>query len=154
MLRVLSGVASVLLATASAVLPGDWRARELGHSEQAAWDMAQTLVYRDSARFRAAWVQLYPIAASRPALPLVDFTKWRVLIIVAGTKPTGGYSLTLESGRTVHDSALITVTLHTPPRGCGVIEQLTTPAVAIATLNSPAPFRIIFHERADSVHCN
>jgi PrcB C-terminal len=142
------------IATAGAHGSSGWHAAELGHSQQAVWASPQTLVYRDSGSFRSAWTQMYPAAGLRPALPLVDFTKWRVIIVAVGTKPNGGYHLSLERGQTARDSALLTLTLHTPAKGCGVSEELTTPAVAVATPIAPAPFRIIFHERADSAHCN
>lgn len=146
-------------AGAGAVVAGvpvapNWHAAELGHSQMAIWTAPQTLVYRDAGIFRAAWVQLYPVTGSRPALPAVDFGKWRVIIAAVGNKPTGGYFLTLEHGQVVRDSALLTVTVHTPPKNCGVTEELTRPAIAIATPLTPVPFRIIFHERADSARCN
>jgi hypothetical protein len=131
-----------------------WRARELGHSALSGWDSSQTVVVRSPGAFRAAWLKLYPVAALRPALPLVDFSRWRVMFIAAGAKPTGGYTLSLNGGRLAGDSALIDVALRTPPPGCGVIEQLTTPAVAIATPTAPAAFRIILHERADTARCH
>lgn len=142
------------IAVAGAHHAADWHAAELGHSQLAIWTAPQTLVYRDSGSFRTAWAQLYPVAGSRPALPAVDFAKWRVIIAAIGTKPTGGYSLTLERGQVVRDSALLTMTIHTPPKNCGVTEELTRPAVAIATPTTPVPFRIILQERADSARCN
>ena len=142
------------IAAAGAHRSASWHATELGHSQQAVWVSPQTLVYRDSGSFRSAWTQMYPVAGMRPALPLVDFTKWRAIVIAVGTKPTGGYHLSLERGQTVRDSALLTVTLHTPAKGCGVTQELTTPAVAVATPITPAPFRVIVHERADSALCN
>ncbi|MGH7593162.1 MAG: protease complex subunit PrcB family protein [Gemmatimonadales bacterium] len=142
------------LAAAGAGAVPRWHAAELGHGQQAVWTMPQILIYRDSASFRSAWGQLFPAAVSRPALPAVDFAKWRVILIAAGTKPTGGYYLTLASGQLVRDSAVVTVTVHTPAPDCGVTEALTSPAVAIAMPIVPAPFRIVFHERADSARCN
>jgi hypothetical protein len=131
-----------------------WRVRELGHSEIAAWDSSQSVVIRDAVRFRDAWTKLFPVPALRPALPLVDFTKWRVLVVAAGTRPTGGYRVVLDSGRVVRDSATIFVTLRTPAKDCGVAQQLTTPAVAIAIPVHPDPYRVIFHERADTARCH
>ena len=136
------------------VPPGtSWHAAELGHGESSVWAATATTVYRDPAAFRAGWAQLYPVAAFRPALPAVDFTKWRVVIAAIGTRPTGGYFLTLERGQVVSDSAVLMVTLHAPPKGCAVTEELTRPAIAIATPLAPAPFRIIFAERTDSTRC-
>lgn len=131
-----------------------WQATELAHSAMSGWSTAQTLVVQDSAAFVRAWEQLYPIASFRPTLPPMDFAKNRVFIVAAGTKPTGGHRLALSGAEVVGDSALISVTLFTPPPGCSVSEALTTPALAIAVPVTPIPFRIIFHERADTVRCN
>jgi len=153
LIGVSGAITAACLAFFAAGTPA-WRARELGHSEIAAWDSSQNVVIRDAARFRDAWTQLFPVSAQRPALPLVDFAKWRVIVVASGTRLTGGYRLALDSGRVVRDSAMIFVTLRTPARGCAVAEQLTTPAVAIATPVQPAAYRIIFHERADNSRCH
>lgn len=144
----------LVLMSGTVFAAADWRAVELGHGQQSTWATMQNVVVRDTAAFRAAWTQLYPMAASRPALPRIDFRKWRVIVVAAGTRPTGGYRLALASGRVTRDSAFIAVTLYTPPRGCGVIEQLTSPAVAVATPATPAAFRVVVDERPDTVRCN
>jgi hypothetical protein len=142
-----------IVAAGARTIPA-WHAAELGHSQVAIWTAPQTLVYRDSGSFRAAWVQLFPVAGLRPAMPAIDFGTWRVIIASVGTKPTGGYYLSLERGQVVRDSALLTVIVHTPPRNCGVTEELTQPAIAIATPIAPIPFRIAFHESAGRARCN
>src|ERR1019366_9880764 len=80
--------AIVLLSTVLVGVP--WHAAELGHSARSNWSMPQTLVYRDSVAFRGAWTQLFPISSLRPALPAIDFTEYRVLIVASGSRPTGG----------------------------------------------------------------
>lgn len=140
---------------ATMVLGGiPWHAAELGHSARSGWDTAQTMVYRDSAAFRSAWAQLFPIPSMRPALPAIDFEKFRVFIVASGTRSSGGYRLALDEGHVVGDTALISITEFTPPAGCGVTMDLTAPAVAIAAPQSPAGFRIITHVRPDTVRCN
>ena len=136
------------------VPPWTWHATELGHGTQTAWNTAQAIVIRDTAAFRDAWTRLYPNTSRRPARPAIDFSKYRVFIVTAGAKPTGGFRMALSNAVVARDSALVTVTLFTPPTGCGVTEELTTPAVAIAVPAAPVPFRIIAHERADTVRCN
>jgi len=145
---------AVFAVAIGAIVAMAWHASELGHSGQSKWDTAQTLVYRDSAAFRGAWTQLYPIASMRPALPAIDFTKYRVLIVAAGNRPTGGFRMALSEGHLAGDTALVTVTMFTPPAGCGVTQEITTPAIAIATPKFPASFRIITRTRADTVRCN
>jgi hypothetical protein len=144
--------AIVLLSTVLVGVP--WHAAELGHSARSNWSMPQTLVYRDSVAFRGAWTQLFPISSLRPALPAIDFTEYRVLIVASGSRPTGGYRLALDEGHVVGDTALITITAFSPPAGCGVMQEITAPAVAIAVPSSPAGYRIITRTRPDTVRCN
>ncbi len=131
-----------------------WSASELGHSTQSAWNTPRTIVVDDSAAFRLAWNGLYSEESPRPALPVVDFKQYHVFVIASGYKPTGGYRMALSGAHVVHDTALITVTLYTPPAGCGVTQQITTPAIAIAVPVKPALYRIISTERPDTVRCN
>lgn len=149
-----SGVRGAALAFAAVVVTAPWRVVELGRSQQASWTEPHVTAYRDSAAFRAAWIQLFPIGSTRPAAPRIDFRKSRVIIVATGTKPTGGYRLSLATARATRDSAFISVTLYTPPRGCGVTEQLTSPALAIATPVRPAGFRVTVLARPDTVRCN
>ena len=142
------------LVAISAIGSAAWHASVLGSSTQGSWTTAQTIVIRDNAAFRAAWSQLYPMAARRPALPAVDFERYRVLIVAAGSKPTGGYRLALSNAAMIKDSAVITLTFFTPPSGCGVTQDITTPAIALAMPVAPLPFRINSQERADTVRCN
>ncbi len=131
-----------------------WRAAELGRSTSSVWSTPQQLTYHDTPAFRTGWTQLFPDASRRPALPAVDFSKWRVLIVAAGDEPTGGFRLVFDSARAGRDSAWVSVTLIHPPAGCGVIEQITHPAVAIAVPSTPAALRVIHHERADTARCH
>lgn len=149
MVRAIGALAAMLTGFFAA-----WHATELGHSPQTGWDAAQTVVIRNAMAFTAAWAQLYPLAARRPARPAIDFSKYRVLIVAAGTKPTGGFRMALSEALVVRDSAQINVTLFTPGEGCSFTEALTSPAIAIAVPLKPAAFRVISHERADTVRCN
>jgi hypothetical protein len=141
-------VAGVITAAAP------WHAAELGHSARSSWTTAQTLVYHDSAAFRGAWAQLFPVPTLRPALPAIDFTKSRIFVVAAGNRPTGGFRMALDEAHVAGDSALITVTLFTPPAGCGVMQEITAPAVAIAAPALPTAFRITTRTRPDTVRCN
>ncbi len=150
--RLVIGYCTVILAAVGRT--GPWRAAELGHSNQAEWTTPSVTPIGDAATFKAAWVQLYSVQAFRPAVPAVDFHSWRVILVALGSRPSGGYSARLDSARVVNDTAVIVVGVVTPPKGCAVSMELTTPAVAIATPAVPLPYRIVFHERADSARCN
>ena len=147
-------IRGLILTMAALLADTRWHAAELGHSAQSSWSEPQTLLVGDSATFRGAWDQLFPIPSMRPALPAVDFARYRVFVVAAGTRPTGGYRLALDEGHVVGDTALIAVNEVTPPAGCSVMQLITTPAVAIAVPNTPIGFRITTHVRPDSARCN
>lgn len=147
-------IRAAILLVAGVLAGVPWHAAELGHSARSNWSAPQTLIYRDSAAFRGAWAQLFPIPSLRPALPAIDFARYRVFIVVSASRPTGGYRLALDEGHVVGDTALITITAFTPPAGCGVTQEITAPAVAIAVPSSPTGFRIITRTRPDTVRCN
>jgi hypothetical protein len=147
-------IRSAILVAAATFIGVPWHATEIGRSPQGKWTTPQTLVYQDSAAFRDAWAQLFPVPSLRPALPAIDFSRYRVFIVASGARPTGGFRMALDEGHVVGDSALITVNLFSPPAGCAVTQEITTPAVAIAALNSPAAFRIITRTRPDTLRCN
>lgn len=143
----------MLLLAAGVIAGAPWHASELGRSARTSWSTKQTLVYHDSAAFRAAWAQLFPIASMRPALPAVDFTKYRAFIVAAGDRGSGGYRLSLGEGHVVGDTAQITVIEYTPAPGCSYTQDITSPAVAIAAPRAPAGFRIVTQVRPDTVRC-
>jgi hypothetical protein len=148
------GMRLSLLFAMSTVALVAWHASQLGTSTQSSWTTSLTLTIHDAAALRNAWSQMYPVAAQRPALPAVSFDKYRVVIVAAGTRPTGGYRLALSESHIARDSALISVTMFTPAPGCGVTQEITTPAIAVAMPSSPKSFRIILQERADTVRCH
>ncbi|MGH7582875.1 MAG: protease complex subunit PrcB family protein [Gemmatimonadales bacterium] len=145
---------ALLVALGSSGLIPPWGATEIGFSVQSTWTTRRTLTITDRATFRQRWSDLFAASAARPPLPVVPFATDRVIMIAAGTRPTGGYSLRLDSARVVRDSALIWLSLRTPPPGCGVTQELTAPAVAIALPRVPSAFRIITRERPDTARCD
>jgi protease stability complex PrcB-like protein len=151
-MRMIAGFLAAAALLASIGAPG--HAVKLGVSGQSGWTRAQTTEARDSASLRRGWQQLFPAISSRPALPGIDFTTTRVIFIAAGSRPTGGYRFDLVGSTIRRDSAIVTLTLFTPPAGCGVTQELTAPAMAIALPTLPGPYRIITRERRDTVRCN
>lgn len=151
-MRSVTGFFAVAALLASIHAPG--HAVGLGVSGQSAWTHAQITETHDSAALRRSWQQLFPAPSLRPALPVVDFTATRVIFVAAGSRPTGGYRFELAGAAIRHDTAIVTLTLFTPPAGCGVTQELTAPAIAIALPTIPGPYRITTRERRDTVRCN
>jgi hypothetical protein len=152
MVRAVSGLLAIGAILTAVHSP--WHASRLGVSSQSAWTHASVAEAHDSAALGRGWQQLFPLPSLRPALPVIDFTATHVIFIAAGTRPTGGYRFDLAGATVGRDTAVVTVTLFTPPPGCGVTQELTAPAMAIALPVTPGAFRIITRERRDTVRCN
>lgn len=134
--------------------PAPWSVRVLASVGSSAWSAPQEIEARDGATFTKLWGELYANAVRRPTLPPVDFHRERVLVVATGNEPSGGFSVALDSARSRGDSAWIFVSIVTPPPGCGVTQQITSPAMAMALPRGPAHVVVIRHERAASTRCS
>jgi len=77
----------------------------------------------DAGTFRKYWGELQP----NQALPEVDFTKQAVVLLMAGSKPTAGYSIHTIRLEAKDDLLAIHYTLDSPPAGAVVSQVLTSP---------------------------
>lgn len=65
-------------------------------------------------------------------LKAVDFAREHVVLVAIGRKPTGGYSVTLESSEIRAKTLDVKVTVARPGPGAVVTQALTTPCAVIA----------------------
>jgi len=91
------------------------------------------------------WKDMFPSSGSRPELPRVDFTKYDVLAIFAGSKKTGGYWLEPVGVR--DDSGLVVFELneHYPAPDCVVTQAFTQPYLVVGIPKSDKPIKVEFH---------
>ncbi|MEH2371468.1 protease complex subunit PrcB family protein [Nostoc sp.] len=94
---------------------------------------ASQMVIDNLERWIDLWQQ-HTCNTEPPSLvPQVDFTRYRVVVIFAGEKPTGGYSVEILSAETSssqtkdRSSLVITVQYRQPGAGDFVTEALTYP---------------------------
>ena len=84
------------------------------------------MVIRDAAAWGAFWAEATgPHAA--PAAPDVDFTRGMVLVAAMGTRPTGGYGISIESAYRGRGGLLVAVKHVSPAPGRMATQALTAP---------------------------
>jgi len=92
---------------------------------------AKLMVVRDAATLRSLW-------HGNEAPPPIDFDKDVVVVLFAGQKNTGGYSVEVKRVNTKGKTAIVHAHVQGPPRGGMVTQALTSPYVAIAFPRSAA----------------
>lgn len=91
------------------------------------------LVVRDQQSWQSLWSQMTANQFPAPQLPAVDFTKDMVLVAAAGTRPSGGYSISITDVAESSGSVMVNVTITSPGSNCVVTAVVTSP-VYIATV--------------------
>ena len=101
----------------------------------------QRLVIRSQAELTAAWSEIFRIFSEPPEIPIVDFSQEMLIIARAGSKPTGGYCITVDSA--IGNRKRMTVTV----RSGGPTANPVLPAVT-------HPYDVVRVPRRDEVTFN
>ena len=131
----------IALAALAAAPGGGSPVRHLAQGQQSGVDRPRQLV----ARSRREWEALVgDYRGSREnkqgALALhVDWSKEMLLAAFMGQKPTGGYSVTITSVRSVGGHLFVTVAESVPSRDVMTAQVLTTPFDIVAVKKSALP---------------
>ncbi|MHB9131282.1 MAG: protease complex subunit PrcB family protein [Armatimonadota bacterium] len=97
---------------------------------------AQTAVIRDQDAWQQFWATNFSATTAAPA---IDFTQYMAVSVLAGQKPTGGYSVLITSLEQSNDRLVVNYRLRTPAPGEVVTQAQTSPyAIAIVSA-SPLP---------------
>ena len=113
-------------------------------------DSRRTVV-RDATAWQEIWTAIWRNHSPEPALPAVDFSREMIVVAALGTRPTGGYSIFLDSASEGAAGVAIQVRSVSPGSGCAVTLALTQP-VDVARL----PRRtgaVTFVEKHETVVC-
>ena len=90
-------------------------------------------VISDSTTWVQTWNQVYGPVSPLPPAPAVDFSQQSVVLAALGGRPTGGYSITVDSIAHSDTQDVIFVTDTSPGSNCVVPTVLTAPAEAVRT---------------------
>lgn len=93
----------------------------------------EQLVIRDQAAWVDAWASLWPAFAPIPAPPNVDFSSEMIVFVALGERPTGGYSIVVDSAGTSARGVTVWIGSSAPGPHCFTTQAFTQP-VDIARL--------------------
>ena len=136
---------AVLLLAASPMAADD-KAKPVPIAEQwsgahSAQDTAKPVVVRDTEGWKQLWRAMHGRRAPMPEVPEVDFRKHLVIGVFMGTRPTGGYSISIT--RIVqNEKTVVTVREQSPGPGDMVTMALTAPyhVVVVPRVEKPIEF--------------
>jgi hypothetical protein len=92
-----------------------------------AGEASQRLVIRSQADLTAAWDAIFRIFSEPPELPIIDFSQEMLIIARAGSKPSGGYCITVDSAVGNRRSMTVTVRSGGPTANNAVLPVVTHP---------------------------
>lgn len=104
---------------------------------------------KDAEELSALWAMVY--GTDGPELPAVDFAKEEVLAVFAGTRPSGGYSVAVESVTEEPGRRAVAIAFSSPGASCIVTQAITSPFVMVRVAKSDEP--LARSERAEVVEC-
>ncbi len=108
-------------------------------------------VVRDQGTWTNLWSRVVSNVNPHPAAPAIDFSQDMVVAAAMGTKPTGGFSIAIDSAFTAGDSIYVVVREVSPGRGCNVTFSLTAPFAARLLPRSADP--VLFVEESEVQNC-
>jgi hypothetical protein len=84
-------------------------------------------VVEDEAAWAGVWSRAFGTGPGAPARPAVDFAKERVLVVAAGTRPTGGHAIAVDRVEATAGGLVARVVLSAPGPACAAIQMRTQP---------------------------
>lgn len=133
------------IVTTSGARPSEMQrqpARVLGQVQQAEWSEPDTVEIGTIAAWAGAWARLQGGVTPLPPVPVVDFATERVVVVAAGTRPSGGFAYTFDRARTTSEAVEVGLTLVSLSPRCAVAQMLTSPAIALAVPRVPARLQL------------
>lgn len=142
---VVVAVSAILSATGSTVAgeKGDCvPIVEQWSGQYSAQEAAKRVVIRDSAAWKQLWRAIHARIEPMPEVPEVDFHKHMVIGVFLGTKPTGGYSVSI-TGIVRNAKTVVSVRERAPAPGDMVTMALTAPYHVVVVPRSEKPVEFV-----------
>lgn len=90
-------------------------------------DGSLRVVIRDATRWREYWQMIHQREYPQPPLPAVDFARRMVLLVAAGRRPSGGYTIRIESAADRGGVLAVAIREERPGHGCILTAAISTP---------------------------
>ena len=125
--------------------------RRVAHMYNSSFDRPARTVIRDRESWQVAWATLYIGMPPIVAPPTIDFSRSTVVLAALGTRPSGGYDITIS--RVARDAGVlyVQVTSTSPGDKCGVTLALTQPVDVVVVPHTVD--RAVFVERKAVHQC-
>lgn len=111
----------------------------------------QRLVVPDASTWQQVWSSIWSGTSPEPPIPQVDFGREIVVVAAMGERPTGGFTILIDSASETASGISIRIRSISPGSGCVTTQALTQP-VDIARV----PRRdgsVTFDERLETQEC-
>jgi len=96
----------------------------------------KSLLINNAVEWQEVWEQIHAGVSERPPLPSVDFKRHSLIVISLGSRPSGGFAVSMDFESMGKSKGRVVVTELTPSSDCIVIAQRTYPTF---TALKPSP---------------
>ncbi len=115
-------------------------------------DDAQRVIVRTQTQWQDVWTAIWSRTSPMPLLPSIDFEREMVIVAAMGSRPTGGFSILIESASESGQQVNVVVRSVSPARNCGVTQAFSQPVDVARVARYDGP--VTFTERTDLLTCN
>lgn len=123
------------------IVPDDPDVRLLEFNANTGFGDARRLVVEDEGAWAEVWSTWTGSVAPAPQRPDVDFDEERVVVATMGGRPTGGYSIGVESVERRAGEVAVRLFTVEPGQGCYVTQAVTYPGILVAIPAGDDPVR-------------
>lgn len=109
------------------------------------------LVVRDESAWTSLWSEIIANRQPKTPAPQVDFATEMVLAVSMGGRPTGGYSIDIDSFYEANGRLYVVVLETSPGSSCATTQAFTAPFVAVKLPRFDG--EVVFAERAEVHEC-
>lgn len=111
----------------------------------------ERLVVESRDEWERVWHALHANGSPMPALPEVDFGRDAVVVAAMGSRPTGGYGISVAGATRQAGHTLLQVVETSPSARCGTTQAVTSPVDVVRLSRSALPLR--FAEQQAVLDC-
>jgi hypothetical protein len=108
-------------------------------------------VVQDAEHWSTVWDQIWVNYSPVPAMPEIDFSREMLIVAALGTRPTGGYSIFVDSAYNRTDHLEVVVRTISPGAWCGGTQAFTQPVDIARLPRSSQP--VHYRERSEVNQC-
>jgi hypothetical protein len=112
---------------------------------------SQRLVVRDATAWQQVWASVWRGASPEPPLPQVDFGHEMVVVAALGERPTGGFTILIDSALEGSPGVSIRIRSISPGSGCVTTQALTQPVDIARVPRRDGP--VTFDEQPETQEC-